>query len=169
MTDKIGLELQPSGVSGEGAASSACYSLWLLAALCKMGNHTYRRVNKQGHGAWIPPTQGIACPRVASCWEVNERCLTKPIPQIRQQQKCGAVLARLREDGYVQAQACVESGMGAAVVLWESYPNWWWEVQPKTFINQTLCSRIWEVEGMLSRSLDWTFCHILCHLPGSKW
>lgn len=46
---------------------------------------------------------------------MKDRRLTKPIPQIWQQQKCSAILARLQEDSYMQAQVCVDSGICAAV------------------------------------------------------
>lgn len=61
----------------------------------------------------------IACLGVCSLLRGGEgKTLTKPIPQICQQkQQRGTVLAELQEGGCMQAQACMESGVLAAVRL----------------------------------------------------
>lgn len=84
-----------------------------------MNNHTYGQENKQGHAAWVPPTQGNSLPRGCSLLRGSEgKTLTKPIPQICQQkQQRSTVLAELQEGGCVQAQACMERGVWAAVHL----------------------------------------------------
>lgn len=140
---------------------------------CKMGNRTNRQVNKQGHATWIPPTWGNSLPR--SCF------------LLRGSEGKTANQSHPTNLAVAEVWCCVGHAVGRWLCASPGLHGEWrvcccartepaipdsldrWEIRPKPFINQTLCRRTWEGEDMLrSRSLDWTFCHILCHLPSNK-
>lgn len=166
---KTGLELRPSPATGEGAASSACYSP--CTALYKTGNQTHRQVNTLGHAASAPPAAMSCGTWGATKRSEKEDTWPNPFPKSGlfafQRKNCGVVLARWWEDG----DGWALRGLGL-VLCWVliSHLSQCWEVWCNVVVTQTLCERLeddfyLDAEGIwTSSSLDWDFCHVLCHL-----